>query len=109
MLGQRFGMWVVIAVIPKLPKQERRWLCRCDCGTVKSVLQRSLVRDDSHSSRSCGCRRQEVLERAAKLSGAKTKIDLAGQRFGAWVVLDQAPMSRDQQTMWRCRCDCGTE
>lgn len=35
-------------------------------------------------------------------------IDLAGQRFGRWTVLKQAPRNANNQTMWWCRCDCGT-
>lgn len=35
-------------------------------------------------------------------------LNLVGQRFGRWVVLEQAE-SQHKKTMWRCRCDCGTE
>lgn len=33
-------------------------------------------------------------------------MDLAGQRFGRWVVLERAP-SKPKVTLWLCRCDCG--
>lgn len=36
-------------------------------------------------------------------------IDLTGQRFGKWTVLGIAPKDSSGHTMWRCRCDCGTE
>ena len=58
--GCRFGRLVVIEKAePKLyinPKGQRikrpRWLCRCDCGTEKTILQTALV---SGSTQSCGC------------------------------------------------------
>lgn len=33
-----------------------------------------------------------------------SKIEIAGQRFGRWLVLDYAGAQR-----WNCRCDCGVE
>lgn len=36
-------------------------------------------------------------------------IDLTGQRFGAVVVLHREANSSRNETMWRCRCDCGNE
>jgi len=35
-------------------------------------------------------------------------IDLTGQRFGKWVVLDEHK-SVNGSTLWLCCCDCGTE
>lgn len=40
------------------------------------------------------------------------RIDLTGQRFGRWTVLEEAPTKKkDWCTVryWHCRCDCGTE
>lgn len=36
-------------------------------------------------------------------------IDLQGQRFGALVVLSQAPNWRKKRAMWNCQCDCGVQ
>ncbi|MCI8374909.1 MAG: hypothetical protein HFI29_05660 [Lachnospiraceae bacterium] len=35
-------------------------------------------------------------------------IDLTGQRFGRLVVLEKADSDKSGNTMWKCRCDCGT-
>lgn len=35
-------------------------------------------------------------------------IDLTGQRFGMWTVIQRAETSKAGQTRWLCRCDCGT-
>ncbi len=34
--------------------------------------------------------------------------DLTGRRFGKWKVIERLPR-RGNMTMWKCRCDCGTE
>lgn len=40
-------------------------------------------------------------------------IDLSGQRFGRWTVIDRAPdhftKSGARITMWNCVCNCGTK
>ena len=41
-------------------------------------------------------------------------LDLAGQRFGRWMVIQLAfvkrnPKTRSTQHYWHCICDCGTE
>ena len=37
-----------------------------------------------------------------------TLKDLTGQRFGNLVVLERSANIPPKQTMWLCRCDCGT-
>ena len=37
-------------------------------------------------------------------------IDLTGQRFGRWTVLERAPNGeKTPRPMWFCRCECGVE
>ena len=39
-------------------------------------------------------------------------IDLTGQKFGRWTVLERAPKpegSHSTSAFWLCRCECGTE
>lgn len=38
-----------------------------------------------------------------------TPIDLTGQRFGQWLVLERAIGGRGRGLQWICRCDCGAE
>lgn len=35
------------------------------------------------------------------------RIDLTGQRFGFWVVAQQAGKNKNGQTQWSCLCECG--
>src|SRR5438128_3392534 len=80
------------------------WLCRCECGTMKTVGTYPLW---AGLTRSCGCLQKEVAaqtfrERATQL------YDLTGQRFGRLMVLHRIPSVRGTHTWWECRCDCGT-
>lgn len=39
----------------------------------------------------------------------KPAIDLTGQKFNKWTVLERGANSKANKVMWLCRCDCGTE
>jgi len=56
--GQRFGRWTVIE-IDDTPRKSRQcyWVCKCDCGRIKSVRADGLV---GGTSRSCGCLKRET-------------------------------------------------
>jgi hypothetical protein len=62
--GQRFGRLIALkCVTPKKGSIARKWLCFCDCGTLKEINQSALR---SELTRSCGCLFKEV--RAAQPS-----------------------------------------
>lgn len=50
------------------------------------------------------------MKRYSTLDGAPMKnyIDLTGQRFGCWTVVERGSHIA-YGTKWKCRCDCGTE
>lgn len=56
---QRFGRWLVVGAQHDGGRR-RRWLCRCDCGTERMVMQQCLL---GGSSASCGCLKKEVAAR----------------------------------------------
>ncbi len=35
-------------------------------------------------------------------------IDITGNRYNSWIVLERGKTSPRRQTYWICRCDCGT-
>lgn len=70
--GQRFGRWTVLDGYITTSQGERKYLCRCDCGTERYVLERSLQQGGSQR---CGCLRMERARQA-------TAHDLFGQTFG---------------------------
>lgn len=37
------------------------------------------------------------------------RINILGQRFGRWTVLERAANTKAGQARWICRCDCGTQ
>jgi len=55
--GQKFGRLIVIKrVYPNTRHRNTRWLCKCECGTEKTVDKSSLI---SGKTKSCGCLRRE--------------------------------------------------
>lgn len=77
------------------------WICQCECGNKISVAGKNLV---SGNTKSCGCFQKEQSAKAHKLN-------LAGERYGKLLVLEEVPSivekSGQIRTAWRCRCDCG--
>lgn len=88
--GMTVGRWTVLDSREKTARGENKWLCRCQCGTERYVLERSLR---CGGSLSCGCGRRKEAEN-----------DLTGRKFGALTVVE-----RTGPDQWLCRCDCGGE
>lgn len=97
--GMKFERWTVLDHIIRTPKGERKYLCVCDCGTERYVLERSLLYG---GSKSCGCLQKESV--AAAISP-----DLTGQVFGELTVLQRAENPKARGTVWVCQCACGSE
>ena len=59
--GQKLGRWLVLEYREcfNKPPSHHRWLCQCDCGTVREVQDHTL----RHGiSKSCGCTRDKKLK-----------------------------------------------
>jgi hypothetical protein len=82
--GQQFGQWTALSYAGSY-----RWLCRCECGTEREVLSRSLK---NGRSTSCGC-------------SYKKK---AGDVFGRLTLLEQIGIN-GKKAVWLCRCECGNQ
>lgn len=99
--GQRFGRLTV------LEKDENRksktgsyWVCKCDCGNIKSVRSASLREG---AIRSCGCYRKDFL------SELKAE-NLIGAKFGKLTVIGRSlERSSDNRIKWICECECGNQ
>lgn len=65
--GCKFSRWTVIEKVESTKETNGRtrrvWKCKCECGTVKNVLERTLV---SGRSKSCGCLRKERMAEGAR-------------------------------------------
>lgn len=98
--GRRFGRWIVLDNYIVDRKHEYSWLCHCDCGTERYVLERSLLYGGSQS---CGCMTRENRTKA-------NSHELTGMTFGELTVLERATeRSKSGLIQWRCRCSCGAE
>lgn len=96
--GSVIGRWTVIEEVPQSGK-DRRWLCRCSCGTERTVADRSLRYGGSVS---CGCLRKE---RASKTNSS----DLTGKQFGELTVIRKLQNTKHNSTQWLCKCSCGAD
>lgn len=63
--GQRFGRLIVLEFMPD-EKIKGSWLCKCDCGKEKVILDCSLK---SGGTKSCGCLQKEQM--SLKMTGQK--------------------------------------
>lgn len=97
--GQKFGKLTALKYDKTKGKGHTYWICKCDCGTEKSIRKDSLV---SGAVVSCGCYHKE------KTSEIFTK-DLTGQKFGNLTVLERAGSNRNKTALWLCECICGTK
>lgn len=98
-IGQIIGRWTIQGDFILNSRKERKWLCRCDCGTERYVLERSLLYGGSVS---CGCfRRERALE--------SNSPDLTGKKFGELTVIRKVENTKHNSTQWLCKCSCGAD
>lgn len=77
--GSRFGLWTVIERVASDSNWNDKWLCRCDCGTVKPVLGCTLRNGQTTN---CGCRRlvsQESKAATRKRIAKKYRLSKPGK------------------------------
>ena len=99
-IGQKFGRWTVIGR-DTTKKGTAYWLCKCDCGTERSVCGSSLR---NGTSTSCGCYRTEN----SRINNGTYKNEI-GNRYGKLVVVakDEELSLIKHRAQWVCKCDCG--
>ena len=107
-IGDRHGRWTVVGeVAPGTHTKRRHVLCRCDCGTEKSVDIYSLTGGGTYS---CGCHRSETTRK--RNSYQRDGFAPVGYRHGRWTVISEHfPVERSDRVQYyvKCQCDCGTE
>jgi len=96
--GNRYGRLVVISEAERVG-ENRRWVCKCDCGNEVTVYGSSLKRG---RTKSCGCLRKERTTKA-------DERDLSGRRFGKLLVIEKLSKNEYGRIIWKCMCDCGSE
>lgn len=91
MTGKRIGSWTVLHR-DESAGYPARWICQCDCGTIRSVSGSSLR---SGTSKCCGCIRP---------SAAK---DISNMVFGRLTAIKPLHNNKYQNVVWQCKCECG--
>lgn len=87
--GQKFGRLTV------LHREEPhsypvKWVCECECGSIKSVKGASLTQG---LTQSCGCLKNE---------------NLVGQKFNFLTPIELLKdRAKNRQKVYKCLCDCG--
>lgn len=94
-IGDKFGKWTIISEDNKIGKKYY-YLCKCDCGTIKSVKGESLK---AATSKSCGCYVKEAAKNRSE--------DLTGQVFGKLTIISMGDRYKYGGYYWNCSCDCG--
>ena len=96
-IGMRIGCFTILdesePYIGKSGKKYKKWLCRCDCGNIKSIADSNLK---TGRSKSCGECKKEV-------------NDLTGEQFGLLKVLEQGEDyigTKGIERTWICECQC---
>lgn len=91
--GQRIGMWTILGLHGHDARaHQARWICRCDCGTERPILEVSLRKARSTN---CGCANRLSVE--------------SGKVYGQWRAVAPDKNSLPGKRRWICRCSCGTE
>lgn len=98
--GKRFGKLVVVERAENRVRSDgterTQWLCKCDCGNMKTVDAGCLL---SGKTVSCRCAFYERL--SAKL------VDITGMVFGKLTVIERQGSDNHNHPMWLCECECG--
>lgn len=96
-IGRKFGRWTVLERDLERKGNDIFYLCRCDCGTIRTVSFRNLW---SGRSQSCGCYKKIHAEEERK----RREQNLLEKRFGMLTVVERTPDGE-----FRCLCDCGNK
>lgn len=77
--GERYGRLVALRMVRE--RGERRWECRCDCGTIKTFRMTHLRHMGVVS---CGCWRREVTGNTARKHGHKPQDGERHYLYATW-------------------------
>ena len=95
-INQKINSWTILEYI----KEERKFRCKCECGTIKDVNCYNLI---NNQSKDCGCGRSE------KMSDIRSIDCLVGQTFGRLTVIEEIGKNKWGKTICKCKCECGNE
>ena len=96
--GQRFSKWETISLTKS--GSHRAWICKCDCGTIKVIIENVLRSGTSTKCRKCYLKGPRV---------PREFIHEIGHRFGKFVLIDRLKEERPSGniSIYTLKCDCG--
>lgn len=97
-IGKKYNMWTILEFKEKLPNEHLEVICKCDCGTIKSVDYQNLKRG---LSKNCGCARKK------KISEMMSIESIVGNKYGRLTVIEEIGKNKYGKTICKCKCDCG--
>lgn len=100
---QQFGLLTVIEKdTNRVTNNGSYWVCRCECGNIKSVKSSSLRKGEIIS---CGCYRLQQLSNAKR---KQSEALMLNKRFGKLLVEQRSDKKGSNgELYWWCLCDCG--
>lgn len=104
LVNYRFGSWLVLEKDIKNSIKRTYWICKCDCGEIRSIPQNNLVRKPKNQvTKSCGC----------KSNGFKKLENIIGKKYKNLTVIKRVDNveyeCKSIAARWLCKCDCGKE
>lgn len=98
--NERFGK--LTALKRDNTKKGSYWICKCDCGNIKTIRSDHLRNGET---KSCGCLQKEKASKIGKLSAK----DYTGIQNGWITILEPLNYSteKSQNRYWKAKCKCG--
>lgn len=110
--GMKFGKLTVLGLDesnePNLSPSRLKYLCKCECGEITSVIKTSLTKT-KNSTKSCGCLARNII----KIIDPEYKSFLkAGDKFGKLTVIKLVDSEENKnlppaKKYYLCKCECG--
>lgn len=98
--GEKYGRLTVIKEVNNQDiRNDRLWLCKCDCGN-ETVARMNQLR--TGKTKSCGClHKQRISETNSK--------NLEGKKYGYLTVIKRISDIGEgsKGVIWECKCKCG--
>jgi hypothetical protein len=120
--GDRFARLLILEVLPKAhPSEDRKYLCRCDCGREKAIRGGNM-RPGNSTGCGCGRRRRwglpittvmpmpvDETPPPVKRYRAKFRPGDRWEKLTIVAALPKAERPKIGRAYFRVRCDCGVE
>jgi hypothetical protein len=100
LMGQVFGRLTVIDLATRDSiTHNRRWVCKCECGTIKPVWESALLRKHK---KSCGCLHRLPQGEFAKNAVVDSYRRMAKKRGHSWGLSREQALYFMTQDCWFC-------